>query len=538
VTGRSRPWAALLVLALIAGAGALAWRGSRPSVESGPEALAPPGPGDAQPTLSSDPRAPSAAADGADAAGIKPAPGAVTRPSDGPATEAPGTARIEGTVRFAPGSPWRGAHVTIAPVAGGDVPLGAALLAGRHAWASPKFVIESLPPGRYRVGAGIGMGTIAVRADLDLVAGTNSVSLDVPDLLPSEYVVVDVLGPEGRIADASIDLRVDNLGGFASTGTAERQSDGTWWVPLATALLEPAGVQSVVVRTHLGAKTVAIAPGTERLDVRFEEPATLEVVVHPPLPVAEEWLGVSVSEPAAMASHPALGPIDGLRFASGKKSFGPLAAGEYVLRLVALESPSRSQAVVVSERPIRLAPGRNDLRVERPETSDLRLRSAARRFAWFELEPAAVVPFYGTRLSVSGDDEGRATYRSLPHGKYVVRVYTREDVPDAEIAIEHPSPTELVIEGAAPSALEAVIDDPKGVLASQGLRTGDRIVAFDGKSFSGSEEIRRAVLEVSRRPRVRAAVRRGRETLDLELDPRVFWSRPAAGGSLLRVSDR
>ena len=98
-----------------------------------------------------------------------------------------------------------------------------------------------------------------------------------------------------------------------------------------------------------------------------------------------------------------------------------------------------------------------------------------------------------------------------------------------------PQMTEIDITFEGSVALEVTIKDPKGRLALAGFRTGDRIVAIDGETFSDRKSVEARLAAARPRDRATLTVMRGDKELQIEYDVKELEGR--VGGKVEMVRD-
>ena len=79
--------------------------------------------------------------------------------------------------------------------------------------------------------------------------------------------------------------------------------------------------------------------------------------------------------------------------------------------------------------------------------------------------------------------------------------------------------------------LAVTVTDPKGFLAASGFRSGDLVVAIDGASFRGTEQMQAIIFEALKKDSVKMTVLRDGGRIDLVVDPkRLMGAQANLGG--------
>ena len=382
-----------------------------------------------------------------------------TRPRrpDGPAREGRlpegGAARggMRGSIAIAPVPPGRGADP--------------ALLAGsgqsQRSWSrdggsdAQVATFPDLPPGRYLVGLSRDWGAApTVTKEVDVGTGATDVTLDVPPLRRDEYVVVRVLGPDGKpIPNARV------MGGFtgpsgASSGPVEviDREDGSKWALHHHADAMPAEATAGAVSWWLEAwaegygkkRSEYRRDGAASVDFRFDEPGTIEVTVAGASSGASAGrfrVGVTGGAEEAMYYVHDRGTRDENRVdASGRARIRGVQPGEYDL-LLFLSGEMTGLGGEVARQKVTVRSGTTEARMTVPPLYEVTIeglqgtgwvtrREQGRRF----------------QRSLRATADGRAVVDGLPAGEYQAGSGDRRAtfrVPGATtVRLEKPPPPE------------------------------------------------------------------------------------------------
>jgi S1-C subfamily serine protease len=104
------------------------------------------------------------------------------------------------------------------------------------------------------------------------------------------------------------------------------------------------------------------------------------------------------------------------------------------------------------------------------------------------------------------------------------------------MVVEAPAQKPIAFVAEAVNALRVVITDTAGRLAKAGLKSGDFVVAIDGREFSKREELDRIRLSLAAEE-VTLTIQRAGERFEVVV-PRTFLNDEKAAGGRFRESSR
>jgi len=363
-----------------------------------------------------------------------------------------------------------------------------------------------------------------------LVASSGEITTAVPPELyteiqgttDSEHVFALVLDHLSRETEGSSSW---------SSGAAEVLPDRTLRVTHAERYgddLKQKGTYFVIVTSPVyGQKKVEYQPAeTEELTVRFGEAAKLEVVL-------TGYVGTTLVGrilvnlvPRDRDAHYSHFDEEKIPDPGGRVELDPVPPGEYHLRVLVRRGRWSMDPIVV--RPLTLKPGPNRETVALPALHSLVVLVPESRSDWrFDIaRNSGDDRWLGIR--VRKPEGGRLEYDLLTAGDYRITAHGGEGTKPERMLVMLPDDTQVRFAAQAFTALRVTIEDPAGNLSRAGLRSGDLVVAVDGKELEGEEQIG-AVLALARtKESVALVVLRDGRQIEIAADVRQH----GAGGSL------
>ncbi len=446
-----------------------------------------------------------------------------------------GPAWLLGRLRFLGPEAWDIGYVFALPTPTGELPRDpAALKTGRRTIARPKdfrYVLDALEPGVYAVGVGLVSGDVVAERTLYVRAGANELDFDVPALDAHRYVIVRVQDRYGKdLDDVDISAGYRGAGGARQTSASwVREADGSYRVANLDSGgdVTATGVLTITSLSHW-TKTVEYQPGVDlQLVVRFDRPATLEVTLEGYRdPRDERWLGVALLPAESTSPWRRSLDLEWFEEKSPRKRWRNIEPGSHEIVL------ATSRTTPVARIPVLLAPGENAITVEAPVLHSLVVARPARSGCDAALLRLARVPLtHDATERMPFDGNGLATFENLAPGRYVVAL-DEDRVDRDEMLVDVPSWGARRFVPVRLDAIEVTVDDPRGVMAASGLRTGDRIVGIGDSGFRGAGELEELLRAALLRKRLTVAVLRGDDELRLEIDSGNLANPEVVGGRL------
>lgn len=384
---------------------------------------------------------------------------------------------------------------------------------------SGQFECLDLEPGDYWIAAGPHQDRMSV-VERVTVEGIVQLSLTLPSPDLAKGVLIYSQAPDGTsISELEFSLIVRTLGGSSDRDVFFiANGDGGYYLDLSDELDisgtdNSAEITIEVTSPKYGSRTIALSAATlGRFDLQFEMPGFVELLVPdvPPelsgqiqalltgSPKNETWSGAWTSIPPE--GRVRLGPKSPgparvlLGIAGSRRRLG----STYTLATQAIQVPSGDQSITMLLPPI------HALTVRFP------VRFAGRTVSIEAVDESTLT---GDDLEIGAD--GKAHFPDLLAGKYRLKVFGLSiemmviSVPQESVVEFQPIPV---------NALEVTINDNSHSLFAQGFRTGDLIVAFDGKAFESSFGWQWALSKARKRERVPVIVLRGNSEISLEFD--------------------
>jgi hypothetical protein len=284
---------------------------------------------------------------------------------------------------------------------------------GTHSWSG-------LAPGRYGIGVARSHNLpVVVVEEVEVIDSMAEVELRMPPLDPAEFVILAVLGPDGKterdyaVTTGFQSKRLSSSGGVNEVKRADgtrwilhhiqgssEEADGTWWVAVSS--------------SRYGTVRADYRKGAQReITIRFEEPGSLTVTL-------EGYRGHSHEGRLAVAVIPAADAAQG-RWSrpsstgvapEGTQTFDRLQPGEYQ---VLLQTTGGESSSTVARAAVTLHGGRNEATVKVPALHALTVTGSE---GWVWVRPKTD-PQTGSHARAGAD--GRAVLDGLPAGEYEIR---------------------------------------------------------------------------------------------------------------------
>lgn len=447
-----------------------------------------------------------------------------------------GVPRIRGTVGVPAGQSWSSIDVYAVLHAGAE-PTDPELRSGTRTTARApgyEFTLDKLVPGTYTLAVATGDRTGFQRRTVVVGEGTSEVQLAMPELGPDLVVRVRVSGPDGSpVDDARFQLEFRGPNGYGGAVIHDHlQADGStlcpiWGLNQELNHWDRPGVHWIlhVSSESLGSRRVPFVRGTDAaLDVRFEEPASLEVTVlgyDAARHRGKANVSVRPADEDSQRMLPVAGPqtpqLDGL----GRVTIPLLQPGEYVAQLVV------GRIVVTQRVTVGSDTARVSLQMPRLVTVTVRAPDlrAGDQVAFFPAR--ALGETLGVQVVTLGDDL-TARWEDVPVGDYVFAGMIGGERREMRLAV-----TDAGTYTFAPGVLdglEITIDDPGGMLARAGFRTGDVIARIDGATFDTTWKARTLISGTRRKESIEFGVVRGGTEIAVTASPDVLSTFLDVGG--------
>jgi hypothetical protein len=265
---------------------------------------------------------------------------------------------------------------------------------------------------------------------VEVGSGIVRCDIEIPPLDPKGYVVARVLGPGGEPLN---DVRF-KLG--RSSGQQMRDVDGNYCVPIpesARSAYHGVGGDNPfrleAKHRRYGTKSVELARGQAEVEIRFTQPAQLEILVTGYLGSGLiDRVGVSVHRPGVAE------PIDPGRAAwwrgvlpvghDGLLEFGALEPGRYDLKLeVRGRKGLSSKTTTVATLSVELSAGKNTVSISLPPLYSLDVVvPGADEGSRVALTRNTAEGRYSSGWNSSFDEAGGVRFDGLLGGEYVVQV--------------------------------------------------------------------------------------------------------------------
>jgi hypothetical protein len=298
------------------------------------------------------------------------------------------------------------------------------------------------------------------------------------------------------------------------------------------------GAETFLFAEHprFGKKGRAVPSDAHDLDIRFAAPAKPSLRL---TGFAEHAGKRSVELEVRDVTDPNVEPpplrLDAKSIAAdGAVELGGMQPGSYRIRVFAdADMRDARRGVEATAATFELRAGPCVLELPFPLLSDLRLAVAAGTKGNYTLSPISATSADDdrTRRAAAPDADGVVTFTEVPPGLYEV-----VGPGQALMVVEAPSPKPIAFVAEAVNSLRVVIKDPAGRLAKAGLKSGDYVVAIDGREFSKREELDRIRLSLAAEE-VTLTIQRAGERFEVVV-PRTFLNDEKAAGGRFRESSR
>jgi hypothetical protein len=212
---------------------------------------------------------------------------------------------------------------------------------------------------------------------------------------------------------------------------------------------------------------------------------------------------------------------------------GLLQPGRYRLAItVESGKPNGPRVLNVARATWDVTADTRELALPLPKIEPLRLSVAAGTRGGFTLAPDGGTDEEsgGLQRNAEVDADGRITFEDVVPGLYVVRSPSQDSM-----LVEAPASGTVAFVAEAVNVLRIVVRDPKGALAKAGLATGDRVVAIDGREFSGRQELEQ-IRRSLKGEEVTFTLQRGDKRFEVVLPSRVLIDERLSGGKFYEAS--
>lgn len=403
------------------------------------------------------------------------------------------------------------------------------------------FLFSDREPGLYAVGIGHMGGELIAFTTVELTGGIERIELRQPADDDSDYLRLIALEPDGLPARTLSVSAVSSGPDGPDWREPEtlRKPDGSHWVrydDLAAFDLSSwpngATIKLTLQSPRFGSKSVDLLPGQKEIQVQFEAPHALTVLVRgdgtdgaavglsrqaddEPTPMLRYWRGSSDDQFESVED--------------GQVRFARLAPGTWELTLY------NDSSIQLAKQTVQM--GSTDMQIEltAPPTYELvihipgAVESSGVQIARLD---ASGQPDGGTEAYAQVESDDRARFKGLPAGSYRLMSWDGS----GSITVTVPS-GEVLFQIEPLDCLMIAISDAEGRLAKAGFRAGDRITAVDGTELT-PETIWNVGWEGLSKDRAEATVRRGDQTLTIPVEGLgPFLNNPGQlGGSLIPSS--
>ncbi len=421
-------------------------------------------------------------------------------------------------------------RVYLAPIDAGETLDGAALKTRSVRRArGERYELLGLEPGRYFLGATReDDGALAASATVEVRDHVAHQDLEAAPLDPASLLSVRAFSPKGEpVDDFEVEVAVlrgpSSRHGYCPT-ISRKEGEVRARIPaeLADAFAGKLGagarLEVGAVSPDFGRRRVGVQPGVRAVSIRFETPASLDLLVTdlPATGLAGAPEAHLRSRSFGAGARKAIGP-------KGAVTLGPLEPGEYELVVTAAvpEPDGRTETISLHRSWIALAAGENSVSVRARPLARIAVTvpgaQEGDRVSLRELD----APFGGLRHRVLGASETLAVFEAVPHGAYGLGLQgatrTRALMPLAVAGN-----ADVTFEAIPVDALRVSRVDPQGALARAGFREGDLVVAIDGAPFASEAEVVARLGAIGDGAQVVYTVARGAAREDITLDASVL----------------
>ena len=436
-----------------------------------------------------------------------------------------------------------------------------------RAWVrggSTTFVFRDLPAGRYLVGAAHDwQGEIVASATVTVGESMATVELTLPPPAEMATLVVRAIGPDGTpVGDVQFWVEKSAQGWIQPT-RRERTDDGGHQLsfPAKTFEIAAQGDQPAKpAKLHANAKaygaaSVEVATGQTAVTVSFKVPATLEVTVAN-AKAYEGKLSVSVTLAPAegegggeqwqqtfvgggnMVSYRSSGMGGGAVSvdAEGRARWGPGAPGDY---LVTLHVQTENGSSVAAKQRQALQSGPNTVALAVPALYTMVVDFGKGTGAEGEQRWASLGAVQEGKPEDEWDDgnwiqiqaNGEAKFEQLAAGTYRVQHWTA-DGEQVSMTVRVPAQSRVTFTPDAQDAMQVSVADEAKALGKAGFKSGDLVVAVNGKGFASRAAFAALVTAGAAAGTVTLGVEREGKPLALALDAPALVSGLMGGNEL------
>lgn len=404
------------------------------------------------------------------------------------------------------------------------------------------FHFKDLAPGAYLVGASLSYrGEVLVAHVVDVADSTVTQDLVVPPMDPQDYVVVWVLDPDGKPMQ-SVNISAGFHSDVHSSARGQmigRQKDGSFRVlhhgpPVNSDTdLETITYILYVHSRQFGNKEVTY----ERKDrseviVQFTQPAFLTVQVDNYVGSGHEGrVSLSLNRVSKYSdkesSRHQRDRSTGKPDAKGLQTFGPVAPGEYEIRL---HVKSRQYGTIMSDQvDLSLSPGDNNVTLSLPPLYSLVVHvEDPQPNTDIQVRPTPPQDGWWGRIQKVAED-GRCEFHQLPPGDYKVLMYDKRSRSGNEMLITIRGDMDISYEPKNLNALTVYLRHDDGYLARAGLQSGDIIIGVKGKAFTEMGPLYSALFSSEDQEPLQIQVLRDGQPLDITVDAKKLQAQRRLG---------
>lgn len=362
-----------------------------------------------------------------------------------------------------------------------------------------------------------------------------------------ESVAIRVVDAHGApLADCRFDLATQSIDAAGRTGgtsigslTLERLAAGRFALPRSR-LRDRNWIAAVHPR--FGTVVAEVAPGAADLELRFVEPAVVTLRLEHFAERADDRLLTLELEPAdgdPASPLPRRLRHDAMRLAAGSIDLGALQPGRWRARVEAAFPPELHRAGhAILENEWTLAAGPAEVSLELPALTTLQVTRAAAGIDPPSATRLRLVPVGWSRggstvtpleQSAGVDRNGAVEFADVAAGRWRL-----EREPWGTMWLDLPTERPVAFTPVACRAKWIELTSSEGAFAKAGLRTGDLLVAIDGREFESAREFTQCLDSVApdHREATTCTVQRLDDRFEISL-PFALLADPARGGGRL-----
>lgn len=301
-----------------------------------------------------------------------------------------------------------------------------------------RYEFLDLAPGRYALGLEMGRHTIRDRSIVthrivDVSSGIVNCDIDIPPLDLTGYLIVRVLGPKGEVLnDVRITVRTSR-NGRSAIGGSTRDADGNYMVRIYESVRsdyfgagsDDSSFQLQATHRLYGTTMVELSRGQTEVEVRFTQPAKLEVLVTGYVGSSHTGrLFIEANRPdGSPIRRQGLGARQEKVGDDGVLQLGALEPGPYVLTLLLDEGVGGYGRTTVAAQRVQLAAGDNTLSIALPPLFALEVViPGAESGTEVSLQRKAAAGIGSGGWRVSCDAAGAVRFEDLIGGEYTIHV--------------------------------------------------------------------------------------------------------------------